>query len=306
MQHHQHEEHSEGESFFTVSRVLMGLAVGTVLAGGAIILVPHILPALGVGRADLAEEAATILHHSPTGLAGGINNLLAVIPVIGAELAKGGLFTALTTGGIGLGGVAISHFLEKNEDDTKSVKWSRIIRYGALATSALVALPTVLTALGTGIIYLSMLADSAVVSPTEVIGMVGKTLGSIGGDHQGILMGASGLAAAMPHLLLCCMSMLPGALTFKLWRDDKKENEQPKPFANRVQKPRKILSPDDPNHFITEEEKSWVDIYNQASPEMKIPMQKWFRDKGYNPDFHADGTVHLYQHSHSPANGSHR
>ena len=296
-QHH-HADPQQDTSIFTVSNALTALAIGTVAVGAAIVLAPHILPSLGVGGADLAEEAGLILHHDPTGVAGTINGVLGTVPLIGTELAKGGLFTAFTSASVGLGGIWLSRFMEKKEDGSKRIKWSKIIRYGALATSARVALPTVLTALGTGIIYLSMLLDSATpaLAPTAVVGTVGSTIGSIGGEHQTALLGASGIVAALPHLLLCCTSLLPAALSFKLWKDDKKVD-----FAERVGTPKRILPSDDPNHFVTAEEKSWVEAYNKAPQPIKSSMQGWLKDKGYNPDFHADGTVHLYQHNHSPS-----
>jgi hypothetical protein len=301
-QHHNHAHAKEGGSIFTVSNALTALAIGTVVVGAAVILAPHILPALGVGGEDLAEEAGTILHHAPTGIAGSINSVLGNVPLIGAELAKGGLFTAFTSATAGLGGIALSQFMEKKEDGSKGIKWSKVIRYGALATSALIALPTVLTALGTGIIYLSMLLDSSVpaLTPTAVVGTVGSSIGSIGGEHQTALLGASGVAAALPHLLLCCTSMLPAALSFKLWKDDKKEAAQEADFAGRVGGSKRILPPDDPNRFVTEEEKTWVEAYNLAPMPVKQSMQGWLKSKGYTPDFHADGTVHLYQHKHTP------
>jgi hypothetical protein len=302
MEHHHHEDHKEGGSIFTVSNALTALAIGAVAVGATVILAPHILPSLGVGGEDLAEQAGLILHHEPTGIAGSINSVLASVPLIGAELAKGGLFTAFTSATAGLGGIALSQFMEKNEDGSKNIKWSKVIRYGALATSALIALPTVLTALGTGIIYLSMLLESSIsaIDPTVVVGTVGSTIGSIGGEHQTALLGASGVAAALPHLLLCCTSMLPAALSFKLWKDDKREEANATDFAGRVGGSKRVLPPDDPNRFVTQEEKNWVEAYNQAPMPIKQSMQGWLKSKGYTPDFHADGTVHLYQHKHTP------
>src|SRR5690606_20043583 len=92
-----------------------------------------------------------------SGLAGGLNNMLAAVPVIGSELAKGGLFNTVATGVVGIGGVLLGHHLSKTHDPEKGgINWGKIIKWGALATSALIALPSVITGVGYGMIYLAM------------------------------------------------------------------------------------------------------------------------------------------------------
>jgi hypothetical protein len=225
---HSHHQAAKEEGFFTVSRVLAGVAIGA----AAIVLAPHILPALGVGGASagealaLAEEAGAALGHSTaaSGLAGSINTVLGAVPFVGAKLTEGGLFAGLAAGVTGIGGVLLSNFVAQKEDGTSSIKWSKVIKYAALATSAIIALPTALTSLGVGLIYLASLAKGAgLLSPaavSNVITGVGATLGTIGGVAHNAMMGLSGIGAAIPHFLTCGMTMVPTAMAMTVLKED--------------------------------------------------------------------------------------
>ena len=224
-QHH----HAKEEHFFTTSRVLTGLAMGS---AAAVILAPHILPALGFGSDTLSEEAALMLGHKNLGrgLAGSLNGVLRSVPLIGDSLAAGGAFTSIVSGVVGIGGLMLGNYISKKEEGHDGFKWGKLIRYAALATSALIALPTILTSLGTGIIYLAMLAKGAgfltAANATATVGMVSKTLGTIGGMGQHAMMGLGGLAAAIPHLFTCGIPFLPMALSGTLLKDNAHSHEQ--------------------------------------------------------------------------------
>lgn len=238
MSSHQHSQ-AAGDaphSAFTTSRLLTGLAIGGAVVGAGIILAPHVLPALGIGSSEMAEEAMFVLHSSAdaggSGLAGVINHALAAVPVIGENLAAGGLFNAAATATIGIGGVLLGNFIEKREDGSKRIKWGNIIKYGALITSALVAMPTVLTALSTGIIFLSTLPVNIHLA-NNAVKFVEHTLGTAG-SMDGVMMGFSGLAAAIPHFLTCGMALLPAGLAVALSGKSKKETaaEIPSPYPD--------------------------------------------------------------------------
>jgi len=211
-EHQQEQPHPH----FNVSRALTGLLVGTALVGAAVIVAPHLLPAIGLGSADMAAESMFMLHNSAggSGLAGAINGVISAIPLIGGKLAEGGLFNAAATGIVGIGGVLLGNFIEKKQNGKTGIKWGNVIKYGALATSALFAMPTVLTALGAGLIFLSTLMENAALS-SSVVGMVDKTIGSLGSAGDTFL-GLSGVTAAIPHFLVCGMSVLPTLLSFGL------------------------------------------------------------------------------------------
>ncbi len=211
--------------------LLTRVAIGGMVGGGAIILAPHVLPALGMGSEAMAQEASFVLHTSAdaggSGLAGAINSLLAEVPLIGESLAEGGLVNALATGVIGIGGVLLGRSMRHHEHGD-GIPWGKVVQYAALATSALIALPTVLTALGTGLIYLSTLAGSTEFT-NDVISGVDKTLGTMSGNAHS-MMGFSGLAAVIPHFLTCGVAMVPAAMAMSL--PDPRGN-----FAERVHTP---------------------------------------------------------------------
>ena len=211
----------QGESWFTVSRVLTGLAIGAGVVGVGIMLAPHILPALGASSPDLAEEAALMIHNEPTGMAGAINSTMALIPGIGSRLAAGGLFTAAASALTGIGGVMLGNFIASREDGSKSIKWGTVIKYGALITSALIAMPAILTALGTGIIYCGMALSEAGILTTaasnSLIANVASTIGSVGGTYAHNLFGLQGIGAVLPHLVCCGAPLAPTILPLFSW-----------------------------------------------------------------------------------------
>lgn len=225
--HHSESEVAKGSSFFTVSNVLTGLAIGGAVVGVGLIVAPHVLPLLGVTSADTALEAAQLVHGS--GIALAANNALAAVPFVGESLAAGGWVNALSAGAVGVGGTLLGNFIEHHEDGDSSWKWGKLLRYAALTTSALIALPTVLTALGTGIVYAGFaLEEAGVISlaaSNAVIGAVYNTIGSAGTEHVNDLMGVSGLAAALPHFFTCGMPLIPAALTVHQAHQKNKEGK---------------------------------------------------------------------------------
>ncbi len=210
------------------SQALKDVAVGAAIAGAVIILAPHILPAVGIGTTNAAADSMFFLHEAEgSGWASSINSLLKGVPLIGGKLAEGGLFNSAATALVGVGGVMLGKFIERKEDGKAGIKWGKMIKYAAIATSALIALPTVLTALGSGLIFIASLAGDAAYT-SSIIGAVDSTLGSIGASAMNFT-GLSGVAATIPHFLTCGVSLLPAALAFMMDREDehKKHLQQP-------------------------------------------------------------------------------
>jgi hypothetical protein len=292
---HDHTQQDESRAS-NVSTALSVLAVGGILAAGTVMIAPHILPALGAGSEEMAARSMWMLHES-SGLAGTLNEGLAAVPFIGSKLAEGGFFNAIVTGIVGVGGVMLGDSIGQKENGETAVRWGKFIRYGALVTSALVALPTVLTALGSGIIFLSTLAEDSVLS-SNIVSLINSSIGTMAGvDHP--MTGLSGITAALPHFITCGASLLPAALSFKLWRDDKKtENALSKVPGAFIAKDKhgNPLPANDANHHITQDEFELMERYNNASPTQKILLKKEILKQGYEPDFHDDGTIHLYKH----------
>ncbi len=220
------------------SRLLTGLALGAALVGGAVILAPHVLPALGIGSTRTAADAMFLMHsleHTPdlpvseeyylsitdagSGVAGFLNRSMArYVPFVGRSMAEGGLFTTLATAVTGIGGVMFGRFVKEREGEPYAA-WGDMIQYAALATSALIALPTLITGMGVGLLYLAMVMRNHAV--TDVVAQcVFHGSGVAGSRMEDMMMGASGLMAALPHALTCGVSVLPVALGMQSWRAD--------------------------------------------------------------------------------------
>jgi hypothetical protein len=224
--HASHQEHDQGTAGST--SWLKPLAIGTALAAGAVILAPYVLPVVGIGNAALAEEAMVAMHGTGlgVGLAGSINSVVNAIPLIGGALAKGGLLAAAAGGIIGIGGVLLGQHMQKKEDGSQKISWGKVVTTAALLTSALIALPTVLTGISVGIVYMCA-AFSGVALASSALGFLAKTLGAVGSMNVGAA-GMTGAFAAIPHLLTCGASVIPAALTLGMM-------DSKKPFTERVQ-----------------------------------------------------------------------
>ena len=181
--------------------------LGVAAVAGGIILSPFVLPAIGIGSADAAAEIMTALHGTGTGtgLAGALNNIVSTIPAIGSTLAQGGLFTALATGVVGLGGMVIGNKLAHG-DAQRSIGWGSMIKAAALATSALIALPSILTGISVGIAFIADTIGGLSLA-NQAITFLAGTLGSTGSMNAATA--TSSLGAMLPHLLTCGASLLP-------------------------------------------------------------------------------------------------
>ncbi len=211
MAEHAHHAEHEGHSLWPLA------VLGTV---GAVVAAPFLLPALGVGSEDAASIATTAFHsHDLTqssGLAGLVARGISHIPLIGESLAAGGLATILTSGIVGVGGLFLSGWLKKREHEG-DFPWSKVIRYGALATSMLVSLPALLTGIGIGLTFLAnfFISDQHVMG-----GFMDGLAASLGTAPMAHMAGSSGsaVAAMLPHILGCGASIIPVSLAYFMGR----------------------------------------------------------------------------------------
>lgn len=230
------------------------LTLGTAALAGGIILSPYLLPAIGIGE-DWAMQvfSQTCGSGDPTGLAGALNEMLEKIPIVGETLAGGGWGTAAAVGGIGVGGYLLSRAMEKGEDGENRFHLSDIIRKTAMATSMLIALPSILTGISMGVVFLSALLsnDAQFVSET-IIPAVKDTLG-VTGSAQTLAASGAGLAASASHLLSCGLSLFPATLPWLLGTDSRKEKESPTTTPSELYldaTTAKPLSPGHPNTIL--------------------------------------------------------
>lgn len=174
---------------------------------GGVILAPAVLPLIGIGSYDVAAEIATAMHGTGTGsgLAGLVNSGIGAVPLVGEALAKGGLTTALTAGGIGIGGLLWGERVAE-ADKTRQIPWGRIIKAAALATTVLIALPGLLTGISVGIAFLADVVGGVTWS-SQAITFLAGTVGSTGAMDAAT--SATSLGAIAPHLLTCGTAALP-------------------------------------------------------------------------------------------------
>lgn len=164
-----------------------------------VIAAPHVLPLIGIGEKSAAGIANLCKSGASTGIAGSVAGFVGAIPVIGPIAIAGGWTAALSSAGIGLGGMMLSNYLEKNCDPEGAIPWGKIIRYTALATSLLIALPSLVSGLSVGIAYLGALAGFSYGSILTTTGVVSSISTS----------GAVGLSSLLPHLFTCGIASLP-------------------------------------------------------------------------------------------------
>lgn len=180
------------------------ITIGALATIGAVMVAPNILPMVGIGDEELSQQVFAAMHTTEgsygTGAAGAVNTMLSKIPLFGEGLAQGGLFTALTCGGIGLGGIVLGDYVEKREDKSMSISIGKTIKAASMITSALIALPAILTGISIGIVYLcGALGDKELAS--QAIGQLYNTIGS---SHK--LPGPAGVVgimAAASHVGTC-------------------------------------------------------------------------------------------------------
>jgi hypothetical protein len=232
-------ERSAGHKWLTY------LTVGTALTAGAVILAPHILPLIGIGTTALAASAGPAVGVG--GPAAAINSLLGAIPWAGKALAEGGLWSAIASGGIGVGGILLANYISKREDGSTQIHWSKIIRTAALITSTLVALPVVLSSISTGITFLSAVIFG--LGSAKVVGLfMSQLLGGIAHVHAAAA--ASGLIpmtlAHLPHIAAILAPVLSFGLSKKTSQTMSTQTENSTPAQGSILARIEVEKPTEP------------------------------------------------------------
>lgn len=217
MSEHQHNTEHNGESEH--KHWLHNILLKTGIATSGLIVTPYIGEALNIGSTTVPEimHAFHGVGHA-TGLAGGIDSLLSSIPVVGEAITAGGFGTALTSGIIGFGGVLLGNYLEKNakENEPKKIHWGKIIKYAALTTSLIIALPSILTGISVGLTYLASFFGAT----SSVVPMLAGSLGAAGEMHTMATAGV-GIGSILSHLITCGGAAL--SLTGAIYADNEPE-----------------------------------------------------------------------------------
>lgn len=193
------------------------------LAAGAIAMAPIVTKAVAPnGLAGVIASGAINFCGSavPTGWAADIAGVIGEIPVVGTALAAGGFATIGTAAGLALGGMLLGNYLDKHAKPD-GFPWGKLVRWGCLITSALIAAPMVLSGLTMGLMFLGQYFGI-----DGLAGFASSTFGTLGtaGKLTGTAM-AQGSAAMMGvHALTCALPL--GASAFLLGK--KETPEQPK------------------------------------------------------------------------------
>jgi hypothetical protein len=196
---------------------------------GALTLAPYVLPIFGLGSPQDAGNMMGFISTSATqnpygsGIAGFLQEGLSHLPLIGSTLTSAapvtipGLGITMATGAIaslaattviGIGGIMLANWMEKRENpNARGIHWSKVIRVAALTTSALIALPGMLTAISVGITFIGSLLGAGNGAAMAMQSSIGATSLHASGA-------VSGLTAMLPHLFTCGLSAMPilGAL----------------------------------------------------------------------------------------------
>ena len=212
------------------------IATAAALGVAGLTVAPYALPLMGIGNLDMTSSFMHALggHGAAhgalgTGLAGSITHWLSEIPLIGGALTSTSAvsipllgitlpFGAIVSFGavaiIGIGGSLLANWLEQREQNGQ-FPWSKVIRYASLATSALIALPSILTGIGIGLLFLTELTGNYA-AVNALLGFIKTTTGATAMAH-----GAAGgvLAATLPHLITCGGILLPLLSSFSLLKN---------------------------------------------------------------------------------------
>lgn len=186
-----------------------GAKLAAIGAVGGVIAAPYVLPVVGLGSEFMTKQILTLCQTSAgngIGLAGVVNDGLNIIPGVGTTLAAGGWANALTSGVVGIGGTLLGNYIEKHYDRPGHLPWGKIIKYAAITTSILVALPSLLSGISMGLTYLAFAMGGAAVAST-VAGATGSTLGLMGGIN--VISAGAGLSGLLAHVVTCGAAALP-------------------------------------------------------------------------------------------------
>ncbi len=200
--------------------------LGGIAASSAVVLSPYVLPSFGLGPSNSLEQIVGLCNNSGvfgSGLAGTINQAFSEIPLIGSSLAAGGWTSVLSSGIIGLGGSFLGEYIHKKYDHAGHIPWGRVIKYAAIATSMLIALPSLLGGLTMGLGYLASLVGG-IAFASDVLGLAGGTLGLMGSNSIASI--GAGITGFLPHLITCGAAFLPVGLATILGSRSKESDSQ--------------------------------------------------------------------------------
>ena len=213
--HHKPWEHTALKVLSWSGLATAGLALSPVLASFA--------PTTAAGGSALSAIESCVTGPA-RGLAGHAYGLLQDIG-FSESIISGGWATAGLSGGIAVGGLLLANYLDKR---TKSgeFRWGSVVRWAALTTSILIALPAILPAISMGLNFLgSWLGSSGLSGFAADIGTIGAN--SVAADSASGISTAVGAAAfAGVHAVTCALPL--GLTGFFLGQKEEPQKPMPK------------------------------------------------------------------------------
>lgn len=189
--------------------------LGLVAAAGGLIAAPYVLPLVKIGDPILASNVINLCSGAASGLTGVVEGALSSVPSIGGWLVGLGWGPSLVSAAIGIGGAYLGDYVHRHYDRKGHTQWGTIIKYAALTTSILIALPSILSGISMGIAYLAGLGgDQAFAAARSALS---STLGFSGIAHDA----PTGLAGLLPHLFTCGRALIPAGLAILASRGGK-------------------------------------------------------------------------------------
>lgn len=183
--------------------------LGLIATSAAVIAAPYALPFIGIGDAALATKIAAICGTAKGGLAQFMEGVLGTVPGVGGMLASAGWGASITSGVIGIAGVMLGDYIHRHYDRKGHIQWGTVIKYVALTTSILIALPSILSGISMGLTFLANVVGGFD-SGEWIRKALEPTIGFSGLPHTA----PTGLAGLAPHLLTCGRALLPAGLTW--------------------------------------------------------------------------------------------
>lgn len=188
--------------------------LGLVATAAAIIGAPFALPLVGVGTAIL-PSVLSACGNTTGGLTQAVEGMFGKDSLLSSGV---GWETSLTSGIIGVGGAMLGDYIHRHYDKKGQIPWGKVIKYAALATSALIALPSILSGISMGLTFLANVTGGFEAGEWMRHAMEG-TIGFSGVAHNA----PTGLAGLLPHLFTCGRALLPiGAAAYAATQRDEK------------------------------------------------------------------------------------
>lgn len=199
----------EDRSHGAIEHAAMNVLTGAGIAGAGLAVLPIIG---GLFPSTSGAGVASALTFSwcglgATGWAEGAQGMVKAIPGVGETLAAGGWAAIGASAGLVLGGLMLGKYIDERTPKG-GFPWGSVVRWGLLATSALIAAPMILSGVSMGLMFLSNLLPAAG-AIGGALSAAAATVGTVGASAMlpASTMAATGAGMSMLHALTCLLPL---------------------------------------------------------------------------------------------------